>query len=71
MKSRKQKGMNISMAQFKWAFRELYGRPYDLKVDGDMHGAAGTKMFTEHGREGIEKAIANYTFDAYVERKDV
>lgn len=70
-KTTKSRGMTISMAQFKWAWRELYGKPFDSKTDGDMHAEAGQRMFREHGEAGISKAVANYTFDAYMDRKDV
>lgn len=65
------KGMTISMAQFKWAWAELYGRPFNEATDGYMHAEAGTKMFTEHGEAGILKALEGYTFDKYCARKDV
>lgn len=65
------KSMTITMAQFKWAWRELYGKPFNEKTDGNMHAEAGVKMFTEHGEAGITAAIAGYSLEAYLDRKDV
>ena len=71
LKRKASRGMTISMAQFRWAWRELYGRPFDSKTDGEMHAEAGTKMFREFGEAGINAAIAGYTFEKYVARTDV
>lgn len=65
---RQAKGMNLSMAQVKWAFRELYGRP----IASDLNFMPeANRMYKEHGREKIEKALTGYDFDAYAARTDL
>ncbi len=66
MKRQKRKGMNLSMAQVRFAYAKLMGR----KINGDERFQnEANEMFVQHGEEAILDALKDYDREAYVTGK--
>lgn len=67
-RNRKTQGINLSIAQLKWAFKKLTG----MKLESNPVFAvsplteAGTFLWTTYGEAKIMEAIADYSVDTYL-----
>lgn len=59
-------GMDLSIAQVKYAYKKLFGVKID---DGKGFLQAANIMYAQYGREKIEAALADYVADDYINGK--